>query len=230
MIILKDRTIFLIKQSIFEQPMPQITQRILSEEVLDKTMNLFWEKGFFNTSIEDIIETTGFNRAAIYKYFGGKDGLFVAMLKRYRSQVTTFLTAPLQNQSRGVEGIKEFFTQFIQLHEMNSLSRGCFLITTASEIPSHNEDVALLIKDFLDYLRKLFRNLLKSEPIQIKRQTKMDVDSTADFLVGNVFGLMTLCRSQAPKQVFENHICGIMDFLMNLSTKRSSKSKRKTST
>jgi len=30
--------------------------------------------------IEDIIETTDFNPAAIYKYFGGKSGLFLVML------------------------------------------------------------------------------------------------------------------------------------------------------
>lgn len=213
--------------------MPQVMQRILSEEVLDKTMNLFWEKGFFNTSIEDIIEITGFNRAAIYKYFGGKEELFIAMLKRYRNQITPFLTAPLQDQDKGIEGIKEFFTQIIHLHAANNLSRGCFLITTASEIPSHNEKIALLIKDFLDYLRRLFHNLLKTTLIYSKnRQTKIDIDinSTADFLVGNVFGLMTLCRSQAPTQVFENHICGIMDFLKHFSTKQSSKSGRKLST
>lgn len=208
--------------------MPQVIQRILSEEVLDKTMNLFWDKGYFNTSIEDIIEITGFNRAAIYKYFGGKEGLFIAMLKRYRNQITPFLTAPLQNQDKGVEGIKEFFTQFIRLHATNGLSQGCFLITTASEIPLHSEEVVLLIKDFLDYLRGLFRNLLETTLINSKnREAQMDIASTADFLVGNVFGLMTLCRSQAPTQVFENHICGIMDFLMHFSTKWLSKSRRK---
>ena len=50
-------------------------------------MHLFWRKEYANTPIEDIVDLTGFNRAAIYSRFGGKQGLFLAMLTRYRDQV-----------------------------------------------------------------------------------------------------------------------------------------------
>lgn len=206
--------------------MPRITQSILSEEVLDKTMNLFWEKGYFNTSVDDIITITGFNRAAIYKHFGGKDGLFLAMLKRYRKQVTELLTAPLRNPENGIEGVKSFFEQFAHLHANNGLSRGCLLISTASDIPSHNKEVTAFINDFLSYLRKLFRTMLKNTAIK-KQNKKMDCESIADFLVGNVFGVMTLCRASAPKEVFDNHMAGIMDFLSSISSKSVIKGKPK---
>src|SRR3990167_10863057 len=106
MIILYTGIIFLTCQS-----MARITQRVLSEEVLDKTMQLFWEKGFFNTSIEEILEVTGFNRAAIYNHFGDKKGLFIAMLQRYRAQITPKLTLPLTNQSRSEEHTSELQSQ-----------------------------------------------------------------------------------------------------------------------
>src|SRR5260221_694659 len=81
-------------------------QKPLTEDVLDKTMNLFWEKGYFNTTIEDIIAVTGLNRASLYKYGGGKDELFVKMLKRFRKNITDPVTIPLQNKADGVESIK----------------------------------------------------------------------------------------------------------------------------
>ena len=56
--------------------MSQVIQHSLSEEILDKTMALFWGKGYFNTSIDDIAVVTGLNRAALYKYFGGKTSYF----------------------------------------------------------------------------------------------------------------------------------------------------------
>lgn len=82
-------------------------------------MTIFCENGCFSVSIEDIIETTGFNRAAIYKHFRGKDELFLAMLDRYRSHVTEMLTLPLQDKQDnglGLHNIKLFFQGISQLY------------------------------------------------------------------------------------------------------------------
>jgi TetR/AcrR family transcriptional regulator, transcriptional repressor for nem operon len=209
--------------------MPQVIQRSLSEEVLDKTMTLFWEKGYFNTSIDDIAVVTGLNRAALYKYFGGKDKLFLAMLERFRKNITDKVTIPLQTKTNGIEGIATFFTQFLELYDSANLgSRGCFLISTAVDIHSHSKEVDYFIKDFLEDLRAKFRKLLIHTKAEKLLKPEVDIDSAADFLVGNLFGLMTLCRSSAPKQVFENHVCGITTFLALLSTKAIIKSKEST--
>src|SRR5271156_3321334 len=141
--------------------MSQVIQRSLSDEILDKTMILFWKKGYFNTSIDDITVVTGFNRAAIYKYFGGKEQLFLAMLERFRKNVTDVVTIPLQNKKNGLEGIKSFFTKFIELYDSKNLSsRGCFLVSTAIDVHAHSKEVSLFIDKFFSDFRTLFRNLL----------------------------------------------------------------------
>jgi TetR/AcrR family transcriptional repressor of nem operon len=193
-------------------------KRPLTEEVLDKVMNLFWRKGYFNTTIEDIIAATGLNRVTLYKYGGGKDRLFIMMLKRFRQNITNQVTAPLQIKTSGTEGIKVFFSQFLELYESKNLrSRGCFLVTTATEIHSLNKEVADFIDDFYQNLTGSFRELLLHAKNQGEIKIDVDVDKTADFLVGNLFGIMSLCRSSAPKQMFENHIFGINNFLSALS-------------
>ncbi|ERH41471.1 hypothetical protein N751_17040 [Legionella pneumophila str. Leg01/11] len=193
-------------------------QRPLTEEVLDKAMNLFWEKGYFNTTIEDIILATGLNRATLYKYGGGKDELFIKMLERFRKNIAGQLFIPLQNTTDGIEGIKAFFSQFLEFYDSKNLrSRGCFLVSTAADIHSHNKAVADFIDGFYRDLKGLFRELLLHAKNQNRVNLDIDVGSTADFLVGNLFGIMTLCRSSAPRQMFENHVLGIVNFLTTLS-------------
>lgn len=200
--------------------MPRIMHSVLSEEVLEKTMNLFWERGFFNTSVDDIIQVTGFNRAAIYKHFGGKEGLFLAMLQRYRANLTDLFTAPIQKPDLGLVGIKQFFSQFNQVYDATKASRGCLLIATASDIPSHDKKVTKFIKDFLKHLRQLFINMLNvaKKTNEIKLDT--DIELVADFLVGNIFGLMTLSRALGSKQILQNQINGIMNFISSISTEQ----------
>ena len=150
------------------------------------------------------------------------------MLQRYRKNITEKVHIPLQTKTNGIEGIAIFFTQFLELYESANLgSRGCFLISTAVDVHSYSKEVDHFIKNFLKDLRTKFRNLLIHTKAQKLLKPKVDIDSAADFLVGNLFGLMAICRSSAPKQVFENHVCGITIFLTSLSTKAIIKSKRK---
>ncbi len=199
--------------------MTQMIQHALSEEVLDTLMGLFWEKGYSNTSIDELIVATGLNRSILYKFFGGKDKLFLAMLKRFSKNITDQIIIPLQNEENGIEGIKIFFQQFLDFYELINLrSRGCFLISTAIEIHAHNNEVADFVNSYMEKIKSAFRNLLLYSRSVGLLKAEIDVESTADFLVGNLFGAMSLCRSSIPKKVFENHINGVLTFLSNVSS------------
>ena len=60
-------------------------------EVLDKAVNLFWEKGYNATSIQDLVEGLGINRASIYDTWGDKHQLYLSALKRYRQNSSSWL-------------------------------------------------------------------------------------------------------------------------------------------
>lgn len=196
--------------------MGSVVQKILSEEVLDKTMQLFWEKGLFSTSIDDIVETTGFNRAAIYNFFGGKHNLFLEMLKRYRQKVTPHFTAPLQRTTLGLQAIEDFFEQFLSLNQ-SDLPCGCFLISTASNLPAHEEEVAQFVREFTHDLHQLFFTLLESAVERKELAPAVDKKAIADFLVVNIFGLFTLHRAGMPTSSITNHLTIIKQFLKTLS-------------
>ena len=57
------------------------------QDVLDKAMGLFWQKGYQATSMAEITQATGLNTASMYKEFGDKDGLFEGALEHYRGYV-----------------------------------------------------------------------------------------------------------------------------------------------
>lgn len=198
--------------------MPKVTLHVLAEDVLDKSMQLFWQKGYFNTSIDDFITHVGFNRAAIYKHFGGKQGLFLAMLKRYRQQVTELFIAPLETPGAGMDVIQAFFSQFMQPKKISQTPAGCFLVATLSDSPSHDAAVVEFVNDFLEQLQKLFYRALETAKRRGEIKKTVDVKTTADFLVGNTLGLMVLLRSSIPKTISHNHIKGTLQFLNTLLT------------
>ena len=54
--------------------MPRVKQ-FNEDEVLNKAMELFWKKGYNATSMQDIVDYLGINRASLYSTFGGKKNL-----------------------------------------------------------------------------------------------------------------------------------------------------------
>lgn len=60
---------------------------IKREKIIKAASNLFFEKGFSNTSIDDIIKVTGGSKRDIYNEFGNKSGLLSVIIEIYTDKV-----------------------------------------------------------------------------------------------------------------------------------------------
>jgi TetR/AcrR family transcriptional repressor of nem operon len=193
---------------------PNMSDEILSlkEQAEDLSMHLFWQQGYFNTSIDELVKVSGLSRAAIYKHFGGKEGLFVMMLQRYREYLTRHFFVPLQS-GQGIEAIFAFFDQFIELSKQGKLQHGCFFIATASEIPSHQNAIKAVINAFLEELSSLFCRALDYGKEHNQLSHSLDSEAVSSFLVANVFGLFTLARAVNNTDWLSNQVTMIKQFL-----------------
>lgn len=170
-------------------------KRLQSKIAIQRCMLLFWEQGYFKTSIDDLIKASGLNRASIYSQFGNKDAFFKAMLDEYEKEVTSQLLAPLQQTPQGIKAIYAFFDQFISLSVKGHLKNGCFFINVASDAPLHSPEVVEKVDTFIQSLTHLFRNALTKAQLNGDLCHEIDVEDGCHFLVTNVFGLLTLARA-----------------------------------
>ena len=46
--------------------------------ILDRTIDLFWERGYEKTSVQDLVNHLGIGRGSLYNAFGDKHSLFLA--------------------------------------------------------------------------------------------------------------------------------------------------------
>lgn len=59
------------------------------QQLVDVARQLFTERGYAGTSVEDIIERAGVARGALYHHFRGKDALFAAVYQVVQAEVAT---------------------------------------------------------------------------------------------------------------------------------------------
>lgn len=183
------------------------------EKALDQCMHLFWQQGYFNTPVDELVKISGINRVTLYKQFGGKEGIFVAMLKRYQLYITTQFIAPLRDHDDGLTAIHAFFEQFIGFSEQGQMQNGCLFIMTASDLPSHNPAIKSVVDDFLNQITTSFYKALERAKAQNKLIQTLDSKACSTFLVANIFGLFTLARATNNTHLVKEQVMMIKQFL-----------------
>ena len=72
-------------------PKPRLPAAERRELILSAAMNRFGATGYDQTRLEDIAADTGVTKPILYRHFGSKKGLYLAVLDRHREDLPTFL-------------------------------------------------------------------------------------------------------------------------------------------
>ncbi|HAA13376.1 MAG TPA: TetR/AcrR family transcriptional regulator [Cytophagales bacterium] len=120
------------------------------EEVLDKVMHLFWEKGYSGTSMQDLVNHTGLSRSSIYDTFDGKDQLFTRVLRKYMVKDTKTAEVLAQIEQGTLNSwtyLYNFVDALAQEAAEDSMKRGCFAANTTAEVASCSKDIVALLQE-----------------------------------------------------------------------------------
>lgn len=69
-------------QAVVEKLTPERRRQLTRSTLIDAAADVFAKRGFHAASLEEIAETAGFTRGAIYKNFENKEELFFAVIER----------------------------------------------------------------------------------------------------------------------------------------------------
>lgn len=175
--------------------------------VLQAAMMVFWEKGYYDTSIEDLVQQTKVSRYGLYQTFGNKHGLFLASLDYYQQTLIADLLQGMEASDAGIASIEAYFNRLLELAETNQYGRlGCLMANTATELALHNPEVSQKVENQYAQWHNAFLNALGQAQTQGDLAPYLDLKKTADYLVGTLQGTLAMVRSQQPIPAIQNHI------------------------
>ena len=91
-------------------------------KILNAASMLFLEKGYEETTMQDIMESSGVSKGAIYHYFVSKQEIISFMIKDAQKHINTrFLEIADDNSLSVEEKIKAVITYFMESREQNML-------------------------------------------------------------------------------------------------------------
>jgi TetR/AcrR family transcriptional repressor of nem operon len=178
------------------------TKEFDPDEVLDSAMRLFWRQGYKATSIHDLVDATGINRASMYARFGGKEALFAAALDHYVDRISRDRLAQLSAEGSARKALERYFNALIRFSIGEGRDLGCLLINTAVEAAARNPDLDAKLLDVFDRVEKTFREVIRRGQANGEISRNHGPTALARFLMSTVHGL----RVQARFKPDEKHL------------------------
>lgn len=116
------------------------TKNFDREEKLIAAMELFWHKGYADTSIADLVDHLGINRFSLYNAYVDKETLYHECLDYYLTQISFPSLTELGKGDAGLEAIKAYLQRFALLQRDQQC--GCFMQNAILE-RAHSDDEVL---------------------------------------------------------------------------------------
>ena len=163
-------------------------KQYVRSSVVDSAMQLFWSRGYTNTSLSDLVEHTGINRVSLYNEFGNKEGLFLAALDRYFDISTAWLE-PLIAPDAGLAQLVEWFEITIAGLEAERW-RGGMMVNAAAELAADNDQVRDRTDRHFRRLHEVFSVVLRNANDRGTIRPGLDFDGVSGALLQLAIGML----------------------------------------
>ncbi|MBO6773058.1 MULTISPECIES: TetR/AcrR family transcriptional regulator [Thalassospira] len=183
------------------------------ESVLDNAMNIFWSKGFESTSVQDLVEETGLNRASMYASFGDKKALFLRVLDHYSQKISSERFANLREIEDGREAIEKTFRDTAKTGCAEGKHKGCLIVNSGMELAPHDPETAAIAHQAFRRVEDMFAAALSRGIKHGTISKDKNIRALARFLAGSIQGVQLMSRRGADRETLEDYTNTILEVL-----------------
>jgi len=158
-------------------------------EVLVKARELFSEKGYNGTSMDDLVQATGLSRSSIYDTFGDKHGLFLKSLNQYRCSTQGDLEKQCAKTDSPKKKIRAIFDYTIKAILADKDRKGCLMINVSMELNAVDKEVAAVSVTNMEEMEQTFSSLVKEGQTKGEISKKFTPKALSKHLYSSLMGL-----------------------------------------
>lgn len=191
--------------------------------IIDEACNMFLEKSISSVTMSDIAKEVGVGEATMYRYFGTKQNIVMAVAVKLAKEVyDTYFANP--NAKTGYEKLKDFYYQYLEIFKTHNSyfafirEFDAFVLTEAKEKFDYESEIDLYKGKFIEAYN------LGLEDGSVSKLENVDL-----FYYSSTHALLNLCKtlsfagilvSQDEKTVKEDEIRELIDIILFRVSKR----------
>ncbi|MDL4775113.1 TetR/AcrR family transcriptional regulator [Actinomadura xylanilytica] len=171
------------------------TKEFDPDAVLQRALELFWERGYEATSMADLVAHLGIARASLYATYGGKHELYLKALGCYLGRTDPMIIDALSQPGPALPAVRSLIERFADQSAGDPRNLGCMVVNAAVELAARDPEAARLVESSWNTLETALTSALIRARAQGELAPDKDPRRLARFLLVLFQGIRVLGRT-----------------------------------
>lgn len=181
-------------------------KQFVKAEVLEKAKNLFWKQGYHATSMQNLVDHLGINRASLYAAFGSKNELYESAFQAYKREGQAYVHKLLSAQVSAKFAIRTLFLNAVTDSLDDPDRKGCFIVNCTTEyLPLHPHILSDLLEN-KKYFETLISQTIKQGQDEGEINSSICIADTAAYLFTFFSGLRVIAKVEKDPKVLRKSV------------------------
>ena len=162
-------------------------------------LELFYKKGYYNTSVDDILKELSLSKGAFYYHFDSKEDFFIQIIENLLvRRIYSMLIEPIEGHDNALELITNCFENALETAVHNELDYGFVLNNFMNEFNGRNENIMKHLNDILKIWEVNLVSTIQKGKFNGHIDRHVDAEGVALYLMSSYIGVRTLMVENSP--------------------------------
>jgi len=174
--------------------------------VLKTAITLFWQNGYCDTSVDQIVRQSGVAKYGIYGTFGSKQELFMTALTQYATERHRDIQRPIRTPGASLPEIRKFFARAVNMMTHNNAPRGCLIANIGVELGTRDPEISTFVARFFQDISDVLAGCLRRAADLGQFAVLPDVAPLASYLTTEFRTALMLAASGSSRRQIRAHL------------------------
>ena len=185
-----------------------------------KGLELFYKNGYYNTSIDDILNDLSLSKGAFYYHFESKEDFFVEIIQNLLvRKVYGMLIEPIEGNENPLDLITQCFEEALETAVHNEMDFGFLLSNFISEFNGRNPKIMRHLNDILQIWEVNLISTIQKGKFDGHIDRHVDSEGVALYLMSSFIGIRTLIVETSPSARKYRFMAQLKEYFKSLESK-----------
>jgi len=176
-------------------------------------MNLFWEKGYNATSMQNLVETMGINRGSMYNTYGDKYVLFLETLREFTKKSILEAQESIIKSYSPLNALEKVVERVVNNSLEDQKGKACMVVKSTFELAADNPEVKKIAQRSAKDLINIYQKLIEEAQERGEIKKNRDAKSLAQYFYASLSSIRFMSILFRDRETLENIEDGILHVL-----------------